>query len=288
MLLGTACLVSQVTVLYCNLGSDSAVHISEEVADAGLVVPQVMWWSYLLNLFLGIVILITMLFCIGPLETVLDSDAPYLQLFTNTGSTGVALALTIILFFLIYSGNITALATTSREIWAFSRDKGFPFSRQISKMNQHRHVPDNAVYLTTFLTLILCLINLGSNLAFNIIVSLSLLALLSTYMISIGCVLRKRILGEPLPEHRWDLGRWGLPINAFAVVYSAFAIVFCCFPLTVPVTTLEDANWAPLVWIGVMFLSFGIYIIHGRKKFTAPVIFVEGRKQPGLGLQGTI
>jgi choline transport protein len=55
----------------------------------------------------------------------------------------------------------------------------------------------------------------------------------------------------------------------------------------VQVTTLEDANWAPLVWIGVMLISFGIYIVHGRKKFTAPVIFVEGRKQPGLGLQGT-
>lgn len=202
-----------------------------------------MWWSYLLNVFLGIAILITMLFCIGPLDAVLESDAPYLQLFTNTGSKGVALALTIILFLLIYSGNITALATTSREVWAFSRDKGFPFSRTISRMNQKRHVPDNAVYLTTVLTLILCLINLGSNLAFNIIVSLSLLALLSTYMISSGCVLRKRILNEPLPPYRWDLGRWGLPINAFAVVYSAFAIVFCCFPVTVPVSIVNSCSW---------------------------------------------
>ena len=36
--LGAACIVGQVSVLYCNLGSDSAVHISEEVADASLVV----------------------------------------------------------------------------------------------------------------------------------------------------------------------------------------------------------------------------------------------------------
>lgn len=178
------------------------------------------------------------------METVLESDAPYLQLFTNTGSKGVALALTIVLFLLIYSGNITALATSSREVWAFSRDKGFPFSKPISRMNKKRHVPDNAVYLTTLLTLILCLINLGSTIAFNIIVSLSLLALLSTYMISIGCVLRKRILKEPLPPHRWDLGRWGLPINAFAVSYSAFAIVFCCFPVTVPVrASLASRNY---------------------------------------------
>ena len=37
---GVACIVGQVSVLYCNLGSDSAVHISEEVADASLVVSN--------------------------------------------------------------------------------------------------------------------------------------------------------------------------------------------------------------------------------------------------------
>ncbi|RDI78979.1 hypothetical protein Vi05172_g11065 [Venturia inaequalis] len=92
---GTACLLSQVTVLYCNLESDSAVHISEKVADAGFVVPRVMWWSYVMSVLLGIFILITMLLCIYPLDAmldaVLDSDAPYLQSFTNTRSQDVAL-----------------------------------------------------------------------------------------------------------------------------------------------------------------------------------------------------
>src|SRR5271170_7196667 len=95
-----------------------------------------MWWSYIGNVILGVIMLITMLFCIGPLDGAIASSTPYLTLFTNTNSTGVALALTIVVFFLIYSGNITALATASREIWAFSRDKGFPFSRWISRVSQ--------------------------------------------------------------------------------------------------------------------------------------------------------
>lgn len=69
---GTAYLISQVTILYCNLGSDSVVHISEEVQDASLTVPRCMWWSYVMNALLGIVMLITMLFCIGPLEPVVS------------------------------------------------------------------------------------------------------------------------------------------------------------------------------------------------------------------------
>ncbi len=147
---GTACLVSQVSVLFCILGSDSIVHIcksrievesemivdistAEEVENASLNVPRAMWWSYLGNVLLGTVMLITMLFCIGDLDGVIESDAPYLVLFTNTGSTAVALLLSIVLFILVFAGNITCVATASREIWAFSRDKGFPYSKWISK-----------------------------------------------------------------------------------------------------------------------------------------------------------
>ncbi|KAF8864083.1 amino acid transporter-like protein [Acephala macrosclerotiorum] len=282
---GTACLVSQVTVIYCNLGSDSAVHISEEVEDAGLNVPRAMWWSYIMNVILGIAMLITMLFCIGPLENVINSGAPYLILFQNTGSDAMAFVLMVVLFLLIALGNITALATTSRELWAFSRDKGFPFSRWISKMNQKRNVPDNSVYLTSVVAGILCLINLGSTTAFNIIVSLSLLALLSTYTISIGCILHKRLLNEELPSARWSLGRFGIPVNAFAFFYSAFLIVFSCFPVTLPVST-GSANWAPVVWAGVIGLSVVVYWVHGRGHYTPPVVLVKGNREVGVGLQG--
>lgn len=91
--------------------------------------------SYLLNVFLGIIMLITILFCIGDLNNALSSSAPYQVLFNNTGKTGVALLLNIIVFLLVFSGNITALATCSRELWAFSRDKGFPFSKWISRVS---------------------------------------------------------------------------------------------------------------------------------------------------------
>lgn len=93
-----------------------------------------MWWSYVANSAMAVVTVITMLFCIGPLAS-LNPDVPYLTLFSNTGSDSAALFLTIIVLILIFSGNITALATTSREVWAFARDKGFPFSTWISRVS---------------------------------------------------------------------------------------------------------------------------------------------------------
>ncbi|EMF12511.1 amino acid transporter [Sphaerulina musiva SO2202] len=282
--MGAAYLISQVYVMYCNLGSDSVVHISEEVENASLTVPRVMIWSYFGNVLLGIGMLVTMLFCIGPLEDTLNADIPYLLLFNNTGSPALSIALNVILFLLIYMGNITALATCAREIFAFARDKGLPFSSFQSKMDPKWNVPFNAVYVTSVVVVLLSLIVLGSELAFNIIVSLSLLGLLSTYMISIGCVLLRRIKGEGLPPARWSLGRYGLAINAFAFLYSAFIIIFCCFPTNLPVD-LETANWAPLVWVAVIIISVVFYVVYGKTHYTAPVDFVEGRRVSGTGLQ---
>ena len=153
-------------------------------------------------------------------------------------------------------------------------------------MNPKYNIPFNSVYLSSALAGALCLINLGSTLAFNIIVSLSLLALMSTYMISIGCVLLRRIKGQELPYARWSLGRWGLAINAFAFCYAGFAIILSCFPVSVPVDT-SDANWAPAVWVGVIVLALIAYLLHGRRHYTPPVIYVEGRKVQGVGIQTT-
>ena len=157
-------------------------------------------------------------------------------------------------------------------------------ARLTSPRDKKWNIPFNAVYTTSGLCGVLCLIQLGSTLAFNIIVSLSVLGLLSTYMISIGCVFLRRIKGEYLPPARWSLGRYGVFINGFALLYSAFIIALACFPTFLPVD-LASANWAPLVWVAVMILSAIIYLVHGKRHYTAPVEFVEGRKAAGVGLQ---
>jgi choline transport protein len=98
---------------------------------------------------------------------------------------------------------------------------------------------------------------------------------------STGCVLLKRIRGEPLPPARWGLGSYGVYINAF---YCAFIIVWSCFPATLPIS-LADANWSPLVWIATIIFTIAYYYAYGKARYTAPVEFVEGHRAAGVGLQ---
>jgi amino acid transporter len=171
-------------------------------------------------------------------------------------------------------------------MFAFARDHGLPFSCWLGKIDRHWKIPLNAVYTASGIVFLLSLIVLGSTLAFNIITSIALLSLLSTYMLSIGCVLWRRLSGEPLPHARWSLGRWGIPINAFALTYSSFIIVFCCMPTKLPVTVL-NANWAPALWAGFILFAIGYYLFWGRNYYTAPVSFILGHRAQEDALQSS-
>jgi len=65
----------------------------------------------------------------------------------------------------------------------------------------------------------LSLINLGSAVTLNIITSLGTGTLIRSYVVSISCVIVKRLRGEQLLPRRWSLGAWGFPINTFSVLF---------------------------------------------------------------------
>jgi choline transport protein len=148
-------------------------------------------------------------------------------------------------------------------------------------------IPANAVWFTMILSILLNLIILGSSQAFNALMSLQLVALMATYGLSISVMLWRRLFSpEKLPPCQWSLGRWGVPVNAVAIAYCIFAFFFCFWPMTkdIDVTT---ANWAPVMFVGVMIISIVLYFVRGRKVYDGPVVTVEGflaeRRLEGFG-----
>lgn len=81
-------------------------------------------------------------------------------------------------------------------------------------------------------TSLLSLTNIGSTTALLAIVTLTIGSVMSSYVITIGCLLLKRIRGEPLPPHRWTLDRFGIVINIAALAFLLPVFVFAFFPLT--------------------------------------------------------
>lgn len=134
----------------------------------------------------------------------------------------------------------------------------------------------NAVLFTCFFSCLLSLINLGSTVAFEAIISLQLMALMATYSISIGCVWYQRTLngGKHLPPAPWSLGRYGSWINGIGWLYSVYVFFWCTWPpLANP--PLDTVNWAPVMFGGVLILSLVYYFVWGRRIYTGPVALVR-------------
>lgn len=135
-------------------------------------------------------------------------------------------------------------------------------------------IPLNAVCVSFVVTCLLSLINLGSSVAFSAIVSLTVGAILSSYIISISCVALRRIRRQPLPCARWSLGRAGLACNIIAVLFLLLVYVFAFFPLAAPVEP-ESTNWSCLIYGSVVLFSVCYYFLFGRLVYEGPVVFVS-------------
>lgn len=71
------------------VGADASVHLAEEVSNPSLTIPRVITGSMILNGIVGFVMLITLLFAIQDVETVLNTKTgfPYIPIFYGTSSS---------------------------------------------------------------------------------------------------------------------------------------------------------------------------------------------------------
>jgi amino acid transporter len=304
---GLAFMVGLLSPVYTLIGADSAVHMSEEIKDASIVLPRAIIWAASLNGTLGFIMVITFCFTLGNLEDILSTPTgyPFIQVFYNvTNSNAGTSVMTAILIVNITSACISTVATTSRQTWSFARDKGLPFSSFVSHVSAQSivnlssasrslfavwsfhidlyfmqvkpgwNIPLNAVLITFTITCLLSLINIGSTVAFNAIGSLAVSALLATYIISFTCLILKRVRGEPLPPRRWNLGQFGIFVNIGAVIFLLIVWVFIFFPVSTPVTP-TTMNWNVVMFCGTMIFAVIYYVIFGRKTYTSPVELVK-------------
>jgi len=167
-----------------------------------------------------------------------------------------------------------------------------PFSKWIGHISPKYHLPINAVLLTACITILLCLISIGSSDAFNAVLSLAAVAQMATYSISITCVLYRRITApHTLPKAQWGLGRWGIPVNAIGALYAWFAFFWAFWPQATPVaadsmvssslstsvsskymhTDCCRQNYACLMFGSVVILSLVYFAVKARKTYAGPV-----------------
>ncbi|KGQ05998.1 putative amino-acid permease PB24D3.02c [Beauveria bassiana D1-5] len=275
-----AILVGQMPGIAAHVGIDTAAHMAEEVRDAAKTIPRIMLVGFLINMALIFLSLLTFCYHIVDIPTALDDPTGYPGIWVirqSMSQTWLNILLAVILILEVF-GELSYFAAVSRDLFAFARDDGFPFSKWLARVDHERQIPTNAYIFSAGFSIALSFIYLGSDVAFYAVLSLSTVAMLQYYLFSIGCMTWRRIFHpHTLPPARFSLGSWGLPINIAAVVFSFWGFFWTFWPEESPVT-LAVFNWASPIFVATLLLALINYIFGGRERYHGPVTLVEGRK----------
>ncbi|KAI0179386.1 amino acid transporter [Hypoxylon sp. FL1284] len=292
---GLSFMLGMISSVFNFLGADGAVHMSEEIQNAAVIVPRAMIFTILLNGTLGFGILIAVLFCIGDVNSILETPTgyPFMAIFENgVGSEKGAQTMASILVILNLCATVSLVASASRMTWSFARDRGLPGWSYISKVDSRTSIPIIAIALTTTISYLLSLINIGSSVAFNDIVSLAINGLYGAYLIGNTLLLWRRVTGQIRPYNRenkelvnvshenlaWGPFRipepFGTIINAFGCAFLLVMLFFSFWPTHIN-PTAESMNMSALMVGATIIGSIIYYAVWARKVYTGPVIEIN-------------
>ncbi|KAI0976248.1 putative GABA transporter [Xylaria arbuscula] len=285
-----AFLVGLPSIASTLVGADCAVHMSEEIQTAAMVVPRALIYTILINGTLAFAIIIAFLFCLTDLAAASAASEtlfyPAFYVFKSAvKSTGGAIVMASIISVLAIASSVGVYATTSRMIWSFARDKGLPLSSYLVRLTRGASMPIYAIIASMGIALLLSLIVLGSSVALSALLSLIVSALYSSYLLVCGLALWRRCTGFFKPpvtksddelSHGLHWGPWrmkeplGTINNVFAVLFCIFMLFWSLWPLNVN-PTASSFNWSVLVYGAVILFSVVWYITHARAFFKGPV-----------------
>jgi amino acid transporter len=145
-----------------------------------------------------------------------------------------------------------------------SRDRALFYSTFIGRVHPKLKVPLNAILLTVFTTAVISLTTINTVSTLHTVLGLSTSCFMATYIVSIGCLILKRLNGEQLPYCRWCLGSAGLTVNVLGWLYAVWAFFWSFWP-TRYASGREGFNNAVLFFMATVLSAGGLYLACWRK-----------------------
>ncbi|KAL3472832.1 amino acid/polyamine transporter I, partial [Aspergillus californicus] len=268
---GFVFVLSLVQTTFAMSGLEAATHMSFETKEPQRTIPLVLVCSVAASTILCFGFAILLLFALGPLESLSNSSlgAIYLQLYVNSigKASGLAVA-TIIMLLLNQFCGVQLLSASSRVIWALSRAQWVPFSSIFARVNPITGVPVPATFFSVTVSMLLGLLYVASDTAWNAIASCVVGAFQLTYIAPL--LIQLLFHGRSrLPSGRYFnldvpfLPGLGYVINALAVLWGLCIFVISLFPVYLPVTA-SGMNYSVVVFGLWAFLLIPYWLFIAR------------------------
>ena len=225
------------TASYVLYGFDTAGTLAEETHDPRKKAPRAILQALLAAGTAGLLVLLFALMAAPDLGNPdLGNIRGGLPMLVKSvlGETTGKLFLCIVIFAII----VCTLAVHSgavRLMFAMGRDALLPFSKSLSKVSAKTQTPVLATLVCGLGAIIILAVNLQFPKVFELVTSIAILWANLAYWIVVAVQLKNRIKaarsGEKT-EARFNLGKWGFPVNILALIWSTFMVINVSWPRT--------------------------------------------------------
>ncbi|MFJ9352007.1 amino acid permease [Streptomyces sp. NPDC101237] len=255
-----ALLVGSFTAAYVMIGFDSAGEMSEETHQPRRTAPRTILTALgSAGLLGGLVVLGGLLAAPGLTDGRLAVDGLSYVLTSSLGD-GVGRVLLADVVVAVAVATLAIQTAASRMLFSMARDGQLPFAGRLARVNPRTGMPGAPAVVVGVLAAALLLLDFASPDAFLAIGTTCIVMLYLAYAMVTGPLLVRRLRGQfgaagadetgaPL----FSLGRWGVPVNAAALLYGLAMSVNLAWPREA-VYDPSGGHWY-FRWFTVLFLT---------------------------------
>ncbi|MGW5572523.1 amino acid permease [Nocardia thailandica] len=257
-----AFLVSGLMAAYVMVGFDSAGELSEETRNPRKVAPRTILTALTASALGGGLMLLGALMAAPSLTDGQLAEGGLAYVITAKLNSPAG---TVLLGCVAVAVTVCTLAIQtagSRLMFSMARDGKLPFARALSTVHPRFGTPVWPAVVIGVLGIGLLVVNLGNPAIFATLASVCIVTLYLAYLLVTVPLLIRRIKGWPgtaadasaADPSLFSLGRLGIPINAFAVVWGIAMVVNLAWPRPEVYTPEGDGHWWQL-WAAPLFVA---------------------------------
>lgn len=280
--------LSVILTQYTITGYDASAHLSEETHSAADSAAKGIWRSIFYSAIGGWILLLTFLFAVQDQKGVTAGGGAVAVIFNQALSVNWAGLVLFISTAGQFFCTVACMTSTTRMLFAFSRDGAVPGARYWSRLNKNR-VPVYGVILSAVVAVLItlpALVKVDINgapvpVAFFAVVSIGVVGLYVAFAIPI--YLRWRA-GSNFTPGGWTLGnkyRW---MCIVAVVEVAITSIIALLPTSKAGAPWSDGfgwssmkyvNYTPIVVLGALLVLWLFWHLSAKKWFTGPKMTID-------------
>ncbi|WHY79501.1 amino acid permease [Neobacillus sp. WH10] len=233
-------------------GFEACGDVAEEVPNPGVLIPKAMRRTIYIGGAAATFVCLSLVLSVADIPAVISGkDVTPVDTLLNKafGTVGAKIVLGIVLISFL-SCAISLQAAASRLAYSYGRDDMIIGSRLLKKFSVARHIPPYALLLAAIVPGIIVLGSKVSTDALTKVVSFASFGIYVGFQMVVLAALRARLKGWK-PSGKYQLGKWGLPVNIGALVYGIIAMINMCWPRT------PDAPW----YDNYIVLASGVVVI---------------------------